>query len=391
MHLRDGIQPHQTVAQRYAHLVESGEISEDPAQLRVVAAVDRLNDEIRAKRLARKSSALGWLFARNRKSLEPVKGLYIHGSVGSGKTMLMDLFFETVPVRRKRRVHFNAFMTDAHDRIQQHRLARKNGTAKGDDPIPPVAAALAEEAWVLCFDEFSVTDIADAMILSRLFSALFANGVVLVATSNVAPDDLYRDGLNRALFEPFIGILKRNAEVIGLSAKNDYRLDKLAGMPVYQTPLTPQADAAMDDAWQAVTGGKPAMAETVAVKGRKVAVPRATGDAARFSFADLCEKPLGARDYLAIAGRYSTIFIDHVPVLGEGKRNEAKRFILLVDTLYDRQARLFASAAAPPDGLYAGRKGTEQFEFTRTASRLIEMQGHDWLEAWAERQAVKNH
>ena len=389
MHLRDGIQTHTTVAQRYEHLVETGEISDDPAQHLVVAALDRLNDDIRAKRLARKSSALGWLFARNRQSLEAVKGLYIHGGVGSGKTMLMDLFFDTVPVRRKRRVHFNAFMADAHDRIQKHRLARKNGTAREDDPIPPVARALADEAWVLCFDEFSVTDIADAMILSRLFSALFANGVVLVATSNVAPDDLYRDGLNRQLFEGFIKILKRNAEIVGLSAESDYRLAKLSGMPVYLTPLSPETDAAMDEAWKAVTGGKPAGPETVTVKGRKVAVPMAAGGAARFNFADLCDKPLGARDYLALAERYSTFFIDHAPVLGEGKRNQAKRFILLVDTLYDCHARLFVSAEAQPDALYAGRKGTEGFEFARTASRLIEMQGRDWLEAWAERDKAK--
>ena len=240
MHLRDGLQPHSTVAQRYAHLVETGEIAGDPAQRPVVAALDRLNDEIRTKRLPRKSSALGWLFAKNRAAPEPVTGLYIHGGVGSGKTMLMDLFFDTVPVRRKRRVHFNAFMADAHDRIQKHRLARKNGTAKEDDPIPPVARALAEEAWVLCFDEFSVTDIADAMILSRLFSALFANGVVLVATSNVAPDDLYRDGLNRQLFLPFIGLLKRHAEVIALDSGTDYRMEKLNRMPVYLTPLSPR-------------------------------------------------------------------------------------------------------------------------------------------------------
>ncbi|HEY6630002.1 MAG TPA: cell division protein ZapE, partial [Rhizobiaceae bacterium] len=197
MHLRDGLQPHSTVAQRYAHLVETGEIAEDSAQRPVVAALDRLIDEIGTKRLARKSSALGWFFAKSRATPEQVTGLYVHGGVGRGKTMLMDLFFETVPVRRKRRVHFNAFMADVHDRIQKHRLARKNGETREDDPIPPVARALAEEAWVLCFDEFSVTDIADAMVLSRLFQALFANGVVLVATSNVAPDDLYRDGLNR--------------------------------------------------------------------------------------------------------------------------------------------------------------------------------------------------
>ena len=386
MHLRDGIQTHLTVAQRYAHLVETGEIAGDPAQRLVVDALDRLNDEICAKRLARKSSALGWLFAKNRDALQPVKGLYIHGGVGSGKTMLMDLFFDTVPVRRKRRVHFNAFMADAHDRIQKHRLARKNGTAREDDPIPPVARALAEEAWVLCFDEFSVTDIADAMILSRLFSALFANGVVLVATSNVAPDELYREGLNRKLFEPFIGMLKRNTEVIGLNSGTDYRLEELNRMPVYLTPLSPATDVRIEEAWDAVAHGISAGPEELTVKGRRVLVPLAAGNAARFGFADLCEKPLGARDYLAIAGRYSTLFIEHVPVLAEGKRNEAKRFILLIDTLYDRHTRLVISAEAAPNELYLGKRGTEGFEFARTASRLIEMQGRDWLEEWAERQ-----
>jgi cell division protein ZapE len=389
MHLRDGLQPHSTVAQRYAHLVATGEAADDPAQRKIVAALDRLIDEIRVKRLQRKSSALGWLFAKNRAAIEQVTGLYVHGGVGRGKTMLMDLFFEMVPVRRKRRVHFNAFMADAHDRIQKHRLARKNGEAKEDDPIPPVARALADEAWVLCFDEFSVTDIADAMILSRLFSALFANGVVLVATSNLAPDDLYRDGLNRQLFLPFIALLKRHAGVMALDSPTDYRMEKLNRMPVYLTPLSVDADRLMDEAWEVVTRGKPDASDAVAVKGRQVVVPRAAGAAARFSFADLCDAPLGARDYLAIADKYDTIFIDRVPVLDQTRRNPAKRFILLVDTLYDRHIRLFISAEAPPQGLYQGRPGvTEAFEFDRTASRLIEMQSREWLDAWTERRTV---
>ncbi|MDX8432520.1 cell division protein ZapE [Mesorhizobium abyssinicae] len=384
MHLRDGLQTHATVRQRYDHLVETGAIARDPAQERIAAALDRLTDEISAKRLAQKSSALGWLFARKQPPAA-VRGLYIHGGVGRGKTMLMDMFFELLPVRRKRRVHFNDFMADVQDRIQKHRQARKNGDVKEDDPIPPVARELAEQAWVLCFDEFSVTDIADAMILSRLFSALVANGVVLVATSNVAPENLYRDGLNRQLFLPFIGLLERNAEVMTLDSDKDYRLEKLSRMAVYVSPADAAADAALDEAWQAMTHGKPTAETALTVKGRQVVVPRAAGDAARFSFADLCEKPLGARDFLAIAGRFSTIFIDHVPVLGEGKRNEAKRFILLIDTLYDHHIRLVVSADAPPTGLYTAKRGNEVFEFERTASRLIEMQGHEWLEDWAER------
>jgi len=290
-----------------------------------------------------------------------------------------------LPVRRKRRAHFNDFMADVQDRIQRHRQARKEGTVKEDDPIPPVARALADEAWVLCFDEFSVTDIADAMILSRLFSALFASGVVLVATSNVAPENLYRDGLNRQLFLPFISLLDRNTHVMALDAEKDYRQEKLNRQPVYVTPDDAAADRALDEAWRAMTHGQPAGEVTLTLKGRQLVVPRAVGDAARFSFADLCEKPLGARDYLAIAGRFSTVFIDHVPVLGEGKRNEAKRFILLIDTLYDRRMRLVMSAAAPPERLYTAKRGTEVFEFERTASRLVEMQSRDWLDDWAER------
>jgi cell division protein ZapE len=389
MHLRDGIQTHSTVAQRYAHLASHGEVTTEPAQMEVVQALDRLIDEIAAKRLARKSSALGWLFAKKPETLAPVRGLYIHGGVGRGKTMLMDLFFETVPVRRKRRAHFNAFMADVHDRIQKHRLARKEGTVKEDDPIPPVAKAMAEEAWVLCFDEFSVTDIADAMVLSRLFSALFANGVVLVATSNLAPDELYRDGLNRQLFIPFIGMLKRHAEVIAMDAGTDYRREKLNRMPVYLAPLSAATERQIDEAWKAVTHGLPVKPEHIAVKGRQVTVPSAAGDAARFSFADLCERPLGARDYLAIAARYATIFIDRVPVLADNRRNEAKRFILLIDTLYDHGTRLVMSAEAAPEELYTARRGNEAFEFARTASRLTEMQGRDWLEAWAARHGAK--
>lgn len=389
MHLRDGLQTHATVRQRYDHLVASGAIERDPVQERIAAALDRLTDEISVKRLAQKSSALGWLFARKRETREVVKGLYIHGGVGRGKTMLMDMFFELLPVRRKRRVHFNDFMADVQDRIQKHRAARKNGDVKEDDPIPPVALQLAEQAWVLCFDEFSVTDIADAMILSRLFSALFANGVVLIATSNVAPENLYRDGLNRQLFLPFISILERHAHVLTLDADKDYRLEKLARTPVYVTPADAEADRVLDDAWQAMTRGVPVASTTVVVKGRQVVVPAAAGDAARFSFADLCEKPLGARDFLAIAGRFSTIFIDHIPVLGEGRRNEAKRFILLIDTLYDHHTRLVVSAEAPPPELYTAKRGNEVFEFERTASRLIEMQSRDWLEDWAERQKIK--
>ncbi len=380
MHLRDGLQTHATVRQRYDHLVETGAIARDAEQERIAAALDRLTDEISAKRLAQKSSALGWLFARKKQPQETVKGLYIHGGVGRGKTMLMDMFFELLPVRRKRRAHFNDFMADVQDRIQKHRQARKDGTVKEDDPIPPVARALAEQAWVLCFDEFTVTDIADAMILSRLFSALFDRGVVLVATSNVAPDDLYRDGLNRQLFLPFVHILKKHVDVINLDARTDYRLEKLDRQPVYLTPLDEKNAKRMDAAWAAHKNGAEEKPAKIHIKGRDIVVSRAVPGAARFHFADLCSQPLGASDYIAIVTRYPTLFIDDVPVLDLSRRNEAKRFILLIDVLYDHHARLFVTAEAAPEKLYTATSGTESFEFERTASRLFEMQSAEYLE-----------
>ena len=376
----DGMPTFRTVREEYEHLQETGAIRSDPAQSEIVAALDRLIEELSAKRLATKSSALGWLFGKKRGTREPVKGIYLHGSVGRGKTMLMDIFFERVPVKRKRRAHFNDIMADVHDRIQRHREKLKRGETKDTDPIPPVAKALAAEAWVLCFDEFTVTDIADAMVLSRLFSALFEEGVVLVATSNVAPQNLYRDGLNRQLFVPFIGILEKNVRVMTLDGPTDYRREKLDQMPVYLQPLDSATQRQMDEAWAAATTGHATHETSIAVKGREVRVPRAIGSAARFSFSDLCERPLGARDYLAIAAHFDTLFVDGIPVMGRERRNEAKRFILLVDTLYDARMRLVASAEAEPEALYQGTSGTEAFEFARTASRLTEMQSREWLD-----------
>ncbi len=364
-----------TVADALLHLVEDGAIAHDPAQSAIAVRLDRVLNDIVLKKMASKSGALGWLFARR---VEKVTGLYLHGDVGRGKTMLMDLFFERVPVDRKRRVHFNDFMADVHDRIAAHRQAVKSGTAKGDDPIPPVAASLSAEAWVLCFDEFSVTDIADAMILSRLFSALFDAGVVLVATSNVAPDDLYRDGLNRTLFLPFIDVLKAHSNISALDAYKDYRLEQLSRMPVYLTPLGDDALRSMDGAWAAATAGRDEMAVSLTVKGREIVARRAAGTAVRFTFDELCAKPLGARDYSALAERFDTFLIDEVPQMKKANRNEAKRFILLIDTLYDKKRKLILSAATDPDRLYAEKSGNEAFEFKRTASRLSEMQGQDW-------------
>lgn len=366
------------VADAYRERVANGEIEDDPEQRALVARLDALNARLAERRLARKSSALGWLFGKREAATPEVRGLYIHGDVGRGKTMLMDLFFERAAPQRKRRAHFNDFMADVHARIFKMREAIKAGSVSGEDPIPPVADQIAEETQLLCFDEFTVTNIADAMILGRLFTRLFARGVVLVATSNVAPDDLYAGGLNRALFMPFIELLKARVEVVRLAARTDYRHEKTAGAPVYLTPLGPDSDAAMDVAWLHLTLTSRGDATTLEVLGRDVVVPQAVDGVARFSFDDLCARPLGASDYLAIAHAFHTVLIDHIPVMDEAKRNEAKRFITLIDALYDGAVKVVVSADAEPDRLYSAEGGLEMFEFARTASRLTEMRSEEY-------------
>jgi len=372
--------PDHGVSDRLEALVASGALKPDPAQKAMALRFDRLLGEVHAQRPARKSSALGWLFAsRKPESASVPKGLYLYGGVGRGKTMLMDMFFELAPVKRKRRAHFHEFMADVHERIHKHRQKLKAGETKQADPVPPVAASLIEEARLLCFDEFSVTDIADAMILSRLFGELFQRGCILVATSNVEPDDLYRDGLNRGLFLPFVDLLKQHVEIVPLDSLTDYRLEKDSGLPVFRYPLGAEADMAMDAAWRRETAGMTTGPRTISFRGRSIAVPQAAGRIARFSFADLCERPLGAADYLEILAHFDTLFVDHIPLLGAEKRNETKRFINLVDTIYDHRARLFASAAAAPENLLVTRKGTEGFEFDRTVSRLVEIRSTEYL------------
>jgi cell division protein ZapE len=364
---------------RYTSLVAAGEIERDPAQAAVVAKLARLNDRLAIHRLARKSSSLGWLFAKRVKDDTALKGLYIWGDVGRGKTMLMDLFFAACPVRRKRRVHFHAFMLDVHERLRTYRNKLKFGEISEGDPIGLTAADLAEEAWVLCVDEFHVTDIADAMILQRLFTRLLDHGVVVVATSNMEPSQLYREGLNRALFLPFIELLNQRLDIVQLEARTDFRLEKLIDMPVWHVPADDTAAKALDAAWRRLTGGGAAEAIDLAVKGHLLRVPRAAMGAARFSFHDLCEQPLGAIDYLRIAQEFHTIVIDRVPVMTYANRNEAKRFIMLIDTLYDAGVKLLASAEAKPAALYLGTEGYEASEFKRTTSRLIEMGSSGYL------------
>jgi cell division protein ZapE len=361
----------------YKSRVASGEIEADTAQKALVERLASLSDRLTERQLARKSSHLGWLFG-SRERETALKGLYIWGDVGRGKTMLMDLFFEGCPVPQKRRTHFHEFMAAVHQRIQAYRLKQKQGE-NGQDPIVRTAHDIADEASVLCFDEFHVTDIADAMILGRLFTQLFERGVVVVATSNVEPDELYKDGLNRALFLPFIALLEEKMDVVRLGARTDYRLEKLAGSRVWYVPDDAAAQAALDAVWLRLTAGQPGAAQNLSLMGRTVHVPRAAAGAARFGFPDLCEQPLGAVDYLKIAREYHTIVIDRVPVMTYEQHNEAKRFILLIDTLYDRAVKLVASAAAEPEQLYRADEGFEAAEFKRTASRLIEMGSETYL------------
>jgi cell division protein ZapE len=291
--------------------------------------------------------------------------------------MLMDLFFDEAPVARKRRMHFHQFMAEVHDQINEAR------TMHAGDPIPYVAQHITAHAALLCFDELHVRDIADAMILGRLFEAMFEGGIVIVATSNSAPHDLYKHGLNRMLFEPFIELIGAHMDEFELVAQKDFRLDKLSGRPLYFSPLNENAAAQMDDMWFKLTGGTHAGPMELEVKGRNLNVPLAAMGVARFQFDDLCAQPLGALDYLRIAQVFHTILIDDIPILGPERRNEARRFINLIDTLYDNRISVVVSAAAEPGLLYV--EGTSSDMFERTASRLIEMRSQSYLLQRAER------
>jgi cell division protein ZapE len=325
---------------------------------------------------AEKLDALAQALAGYRPGLfrrkEVPKGLYLWGDVGRGKSMLMDLFFESAAVSPKLRVHFNAFMVDVHARLHAER--QRAGVS---DPIPAVARAIAAEARLLCFDEFQVTDVADAMILGRLFEQFFAAQTVIVATSNVAPDRLYEGGLNRQLFLPFIAEIQQRLEVVELNGPIDYRMQRIAGLNVYLTPLSPEHDASMDQAWTRLTSNAAPNPLVLTILGRSLTVPAAARGVARFSFSDLCIAPLAAPDYLAIARNFHTVMIDHIPVMGENMHNVARRFVVLIDTLYDEGVKLICSAAAPPDGLYPDGKGSDAFR--RAASRLMEMQSEEYL------------
>jgi cell division protein ZapE len=347
----------------YRARVASAALAPDPAQEAIAV-------RLHALATALKSFDPNALFGAK----TPPRGLYIYGPVGRGKSMLMDLFFDAAPVKAKKRVHFHEFMLAQHAFLRDARARRAEGQ---DELIVQAAKSVASQARLLCFDELQVSDIADAMILGRLFAHLFTLKVTIVATSNRPPEDLYKNGLNRQLFLPFIDLLRDKLDVAELAAARDYRLERLMEAPVYHTPLNPLAEHAMDDAWRRLTVGAAPHPIHLEVQGRELMVERAAAGCARFQFVELCARPLGAANFLEIAERFHTVLIDAIPRLTPDKREEAARFRILIDALYEAKTKLVCSAAAEPSALYV--EGVQSFEFERTASRLMEMRSADYL------------
>ncbi|MDH5557866.1 MAG: cell division protein ZapE [Alphaproteobacteria bacterium] len=361
----------------YRQLVRDGALQPDSIQ---ELAAEKLQSLCRALANYQPAGGIsGWkaVLGLARRREDPPLGLYLYGPVGRGKSMLMDLFVAAAPLERKRRVHFHQFMIEVHGALHRWRKAQKTSGDR-EDPIDLVADAIAGDVTLLCFDELEVRDIADAMILGRLFEALFERGVVMVCTTNIAPDDLYKDGLQRALFLPFIEIIKQKLDLLELSAQKDYRQARLEGREVWHAPLGDGATAALDRLFADLTDGVEAVPEELTVKSRIVKIPAAARGVARFHFDDLCRAALGAEDYLTIARHYRMVLIDGIPVMDETMRNESRRFITLIDALYENHTRLAASAAAAPDELVIGK--THAQEYKRTASRLAEMRSAGWGE-----------
>lgn len=358
----------------YKQNVRAGSLQPDPVQDRAIEALDRLYSDVIAFQ-GEKKSWIQRIASFNQKTSSP-RGVYLYGSVGRGKTMLMDTFFNALPdTVKKRRVHFHAFMIEVHDYMHSRREA---GTIEDmDQSLPSLAARISERSRVLCFDEFHVTDVADAMILGRLFTALFDLGVAVVTTSNWPPDDLYKGGLQRDRFLPFIELLKQRMEVIYLNSPTDYRARRLREMTVYFHPLNTVSRQKADQVFKTLTDSDDPSPDLIVVKGRTLEIPVTAKGVARIGFAQLCERPLGAEDYIAIAKRYHTIFIEDIPRLGYDRRNEAKRLMTVIDVLYDARRNVVITAEEPPEKLYTG--SDHAFEFQRTVSRLLEMQTPSYL------------
>jgi cell division protein ZapE len=355
----------ETLTETYTRLAGEGRLESDPAQLALLPEFERIRRALEGQPAKR-----GGLMGLFHKEPEAPKGLYLWGGVGRGKSMLMDLFFASVAIEAKRRVHFHAFMQEVQTGLHE---ARKTGV---DDAILPVAKAISDRIRLLCFDEMQITDIADAMIVGRLFQQLFDAGVTVVTTSNRAPDALYENGLNRGIFLPFIALLKAHMVVWELASPTDYRQHKLAGTPAYFTPANAAARAAIDRLWHDMTAGTAVETLVLRIKGREVVIPAFANGVARARFYDLCAQPLGPADYLALAEAVRVLILEDVPRLSSENYNEARRFVTLIDALYEAKVRLVASAADVPEKLYIEGEGT--FEFERTASRLHEMQSDGW-------------
>lgn len=355
--------PH-SLLEHYDQAVLAEKLEADSSQQQLALRLDALADALSHK------NPDGFLRRLFGKSASPQRGLYIWGGVGRGKTMLMDMFFETLPVRKKRRLHFHAFMRDVHRAIFQER------EKQASDPLQKTASGIARQTRVLCFDEFAVTDVADAMILSRLFGVLFAKGVSVVATSNMPPQELYKDGLNRPLFEPFIALIHQHMDVVHVNAARDYRLEKFEKSGVYFSGA--QGSEKLETMWRLVTGGRGAPV-ALGLNGRALRIERSFGGAAWLQFAQLCDAPLGAQDYLELAQEFHTLFLEGIPHFTSDRRNALRRFINLVDILYDHGVNLIASAEAEPDGLLQDIGGYESQAYARTASRLMDMRSKDYL------------
>jgi len=369
----------------YRDRVGAGTLKDDPHQQGALEALQRLYDDLTApssRAKPRDLPGLKWVrslgFARD--DNKGLRGVYLYGPVGRGKSMAMDLFHDSLPeALPKRRVHFHSFMIGVHDFLH---AARQRDEA--ESALLNFAAQLSRDVKILCFDEFHVVDVADAMILSRLFTALLDRGMVVVATSNWPPERLYEGGLQRDRFLPFINLVKDRFDIVKLDGPVDYRLRLLEDTGVYRWPLGDGAQDWANRLFTELSGGTPVTSEQLSVKGRVLEVEQVARGVARFTFAQLCERPVGAEDYLAIAGHYHTVFLEGVPKLRYDRRNEAKRLMILVDALYDSETRLVITADAPPEKLYFGHD--HAFEFERTVSRLLEMQSKDWLERTEQRQ-----
>lgn len=346
----------------YSNLVASGELRDDPGQYAAIAKLDNVLEQLR------RDSQHSWF---SRKRTGTIKGAYLWGQPGRGKTMLMDMFFRNSSVPSKWRVHFHEFMIEVHRKL--YHVRRDRG---GDEALAQTAQRIAKKAKLLCLDEMQIADIADAMIVGRLFDKILQQRVIVVTTSNVAPVDLYKDGLNRQLFLPFVHLIENNLDVIGLDGPTDYRLGRVKGHDCYIAPPTEDAKRRFQHIWEQLTDTAAGSPVTLELLGRRLPIPEAARWCARFTFADLCESPLGAPDFLAIAQNFKVVFVEGIPILEPDKPNEAKRFILLVDALYDKGVKLVATAQAPPEALYPS--GKHLAEFRRTVSRLQEMRSASW-------------